>query len=362
MRNLLIFAFSLLYINLFSQIEQKDITTIKGHRKTVNEIDAFILKQVQRCKVPGLSIAIINHSEIVYQRAFGVQDLSTKQKVEKSTLFEAASISKPLFAYFVMKQVENGFLNLDKPLYEYLSYPDIAYDERYKLMTARMVLCHTGGFPNWRKDTLRLNFTPGKGFEYSGEGYDYLKMVLAKIRNTNDFGLDSIFYNEIVLPIGAKHMYYTWNSYTSDNKAMGHRKGKTTDKGPQPPWKPNIFGPGYSLHTESNHYAKFLIELMHPKVMEQNTVNEMLKEQVSLPSNSGFRSLGWVGWSLGFAIDSTPQGNRYIHTGDNGDFQSYCQFYKDKEFGIVFFSNYDKLFDSKFVRRLLKFLEEDAKF
>ncbi len=356
MRNLFILIFVFLFLDSFSQIEQKKILTIQGNEKTVIELDAFIQKQMHKDKVPGLSIAIVNNSEIVYQRAFGVQDLSTKQKVEKSTLFEAASLSKPLFAYFVIKQVEMGLIDLDKPLYEYLPYNAIANDERYKLMTARMVLCHTGGFPNWRKDSLILCFTPGEGFEYSGEAYEYLKKVLVKIRNTTDVGLDSIFYNEIVIPIGAKHMYYTWNAYTSDNKAMGHRKGKITNKGPQ--HKIKIFSSSHSLHTESYDYAKFLIEVMNPKVINQNLVDEMLQKQVNLPSKNGFGS----GWSLGFEIDSTSHGIRYIHTGDNGDFKTYCHFYKDKKMGIVFMSNYDKLYSSKFVRKLLRFLNEETKF
>jgi CubicO group peptidase (beta-lactamase class C family) len=362
MRSIFILTYIFLFLNSFNLIGQQKIVTIKGHEVAEDDLDNFILKQMRKDKLPGLSIAIINDSKIAYKRVFGVQDMSTNQKVNENTLFEAASISKPLFAYFVMKQVENGLLDLDKPLYEYLPYNDISYDERYKLMTTRMVLCHTSGLPNWRKDSLRLGFTPGEGFEYSGEAYDYLKMVLAKIKNTDDIGLDNIFYKEIVVPIGARHMYYTWNNYTAEHKAMGHRKGKTTDKESQPPWKPNIFGSGYSLHTESNDYAKFLIELMNPKVLHKSTVDEMLKSQVNLPAKSGFRSLGWIGWSLGFAIDSTSQGVRYIHTGDNGDFQTYCHFYKDKKMGLVFFCNSDKLYSSKFVRKLLRFLDEETKF
>jgi CubicO group peptidase (beta-lactamase class C family) len=69
--------------------------------------------------------------------------------VNDQTLFEAASVSKPIFAYFVMRMVEKGLLNLDTPLYKYLPYPDIEHDDRYKLITARMVLNHTTGFPNW---------------------------------------------------------------------------------------------------------------------------------------------------------------------------------------------------------------------
>ena len=70
--------------------------------------------------------------------------------MDENTLFEAASVTKPVFSFAVQRLAERGVIDLDKPLYLYLPYPDIEYDERYKLMTARHVLTHRTGFPNWR--------------------------------------------------------------------------------------------------------------------------------------------------------------------------------------------------------------------
>jgi CubicO group peptidase (beta-lactamase class C family) len=341
--------------------KNNSIKTIKGKKISPLELDSFIETLLDSTNIPGLSIAIINDAKIVYHDVFGVTDITTMEPVDNYSLFEAASISKPLFAYFSMLQVDKGLLDLDKPLYEYLPYPDIAYDERYKLITARMILSHTSGFPNWRKDTLNLDFMPGHGFEYSGEGYDYLKMVLAHILKTDDLGLDSIFNAEIVQPIGAINMHCTWNDYLKEHKVMGHKNGKTTDKGPQPPWKPNTFGPGYSLHTESVEYAKFICSIMNNVILRPETQKEMLKKQVDVPANHGFQKYGLSAWSLGFAIETTIQGLRYNHSRDNGDFNSYCQFYKDYNYGIVFMSNSDKLFTTDFTRKLLDFLDEETK-
>jgi CubicO group peptidase (beta-lactamase class C family) len=109
----------------------------------------------------------------------------TGEKVNDLTLYEAASITKPVFAFAVQRLAERGVIDLDKPLYLYLPYEDIAYDDRYKLMTARHVLTHRTGFPNWRSmnedGKLNLKFTPGTGYGYSGEGFEYLKMVIEKI-------------------------------------------------------------------------------------------------------------------------------------------------------------------------------------
>ncbi len=353
----------------FLKNKQDVIRTVDGKQIAVKKLDEFILTMMDSVKIPGLSIAIINNAKVVYHRAFGVKKINTLEKVNEQTIFEAGSMSKPLFAYFIMKQVEKGILDLDKPLYEYLPYQDIAYDDRYKLITARMVLCHTSGFPNWRNDKLDIKFTPGTAFQYSGEGYQYLAKVVAYLRGTDFKGLDSIFQKEVAEPLGAQQLHYIWNDYIAQHKATGHRDGKATDNGPieKKPWichlvpfqgDPNIFGAAYSLHTEATNYAKFLIAMMQEKGITKETWDEMLKEQVSLPIDNEYRKNGITGWSLGFAIEPTSNGVRYIHDGSNGDFQSYCHFYKEKDYGIVFFSNSDKIISTQFIQRLSAFLEE----
>lgn len=113
-------------------------------------LDNFIAEQMASLQLPGLSVAIINDGKIVYQRALGQANMETNSIVKEGSIFEAASLSKPVFSGFVLKMAEQGKLNLDTPLYKYLPYPDIENDERYKLITARMVLTHKTGFPNWR--------------------------------------------------------------------------------------------------------------------------------------------------------------------------------------------------------------------
>ena len=97
------------------------IKTIDGEKLSVGHLDEFILKAMDSVGVPGLSIAIINDANIVYHRAFGVTDIEKKTPVTDKTIFEGASLSKPLFAYFVMKMVEKGVLNLDEPYFPALA-------------------------------------------------------------------------------------------------------------------------------------------------------------------------------------------------------------------------------------------------
>ena len=216
-------------LSLFSCQDTKVVVkNSKGSAKTVHELDAFFNSLLDTLKIPGISVAIINQSEIVYHHLFGVNSLEAEEPINEKTIFEAASLSKPVFAYFTMKQVEKGILDLDKPLFEYLPNPDIAYDERSQLITARMILSHSSGFPNWRQDSLTIEFLPGSNYMYSGEGYAYLARVLAEVNQVPFDQLDSIFQVEVSNPIKARRMYYQWNDDITLNKATGHINNQPT--------------------------------------------------------------------------------------------------------------------------------------
>lgn len=111
-----------------------------------------------------------------------MKNSASKELVDNDTVFEAASTSKPVFAYAVMKLVEKGVIDLDTPLTHYTSERFLKGDPRLDLVTARHVLSHTSGFPNWRSaEGLRLDFTPGEKWSYSGEGYSYLQSVVTHL-------------------------------------------------------------------------------------------------------------------------------------------------------------------------------------
>src|SRR4051794_26694568 len=133
--------------------------------------------------VPGVSLAVIGGAKMSERRAFGVKDSASTVPVDDATMFEAASMSKPVFAYAVLKLCERGVIDLDTPLTHYTSSRFLTGDARLDLITARHVLTHTTGFPNWRseKRPLSIAFTPGTQWSYSGEGYSYLQSVITEL-------------------------------------------------------------------------------------------------------------------------------------------------------------------------------------
>jgi CubicO group peptidase (beta-lactamase class C family) len=150
----------------------------------IADLEKQIPTLLKQAVVPGLSISIINDAKLLWHRGFAFKDGVWKAPVDNDTVFEAGSVSKTVFAYAVMKLCKRGVLNLDTPLTKYTSDRFLKGDPRLDLITGRHVLSHTTGFQNWRsaQEPLKIHFTPGERFQYSGEGYSYLQ--LQRTRNS----------------------------------------------------------------------------------------------------------------------------------------------------------------------------------
>lgn len=349
-----LFLIVLVSISIFSfKIENGvKIKGLSGKKIAVADIDKYVKSQMDSLRIPGLSIAIINDGKIAYYRTLGVTNFNTKETLSAETLFDAGSISKTTFTYLALRMVDQGILDLDRPLYTYMPYSDIANDDRYKLITARMILCHTSGFPNWRflnaDQKLDIKFTPGTQYLYSGEGFEYLANVIAYLKNIPKNDLQHLFEEEVAKPLGIKHAFYTWNDYVAQHQAVGHIDGK-----PAAGWGMNAnrpdFAASYSLQSEAISYSNFIIALMNGKGLCKATHDEMLKAQVRIPLSSDSSS-----YCFGIKIKPTQFGNVYMHDGYNQNFYSAYLFSQSKRFGYVFFTNCNN--GLKFNERLEKLL------
>ncbi len=342
------FALTLLSLNAYGQIK-----SINGKNISKSSMNSFLLAQMDSLKLPGLSIAFIDNGKIIYHNELGFADIENKTKVDSNTIFEAASMSKTTFAYFVLKLVDKGILTLDTPLYKYLPNKDIAYDERYKLITARMVLSHTTGLPNWRewdladsslhikKGDLYLKFTPGTHFSYSGEAYQYLVNVVAHLLHKTQKELDAVFYKEVCKPLNMKHAYYWWNNYISKHRATGYKQKDSDGVNVKNELKKfEEFGAAGTLRTNAIDYANFMIGLINGQGLSKKSLAEMFKQQSKVPDwdDADF-------WGLGINMKKTDYGTRYMHSGNNGDFTAYFMMYKDKKKGFVFMTNCNRAGD-----------------
>ncbi len=338
---------------------KKTVRTPNGTEIRIADLDIAIRKQLDDYEVPGLGIAVLNGDKIVYSKTFGVSSLQNQKEINKETIFEAASLSKPLFAYFAMKQVDKGLIDLDTPLEAYVDYPDLAHDERYKLITPRMVLSHTSGLPNWRKDTLNFLFRPGTKYHYSGEGFQYLARAVARVNKVDRSGLFKIFRQDIATPLKADRLYYSWNNDVAKHKAWGHKNGKVGSNGPSD-FRVDEFGSAHNLHTDIDSYARFIGAMISGKQISNKWHKELLRKQVAIPDEDYERAvLGNSHWSLAFGMKNTPNGWMYSHGGNNGDFTAFTIFYPEAKFGLVLLSNSEKIMFSNFTNEIAAILKTD---
>ncbi len=349
----------------FSQNKTEYITVPNGSKVSTSILNTLIKKTMDSLQIPGLSIAIVNDYKIAYYNTFGVKNIKTQAPVTHETIFEGASLSKPLFAYFVMKMVENGEFDLDKPIFPYLEMAIGAESikqaidpnslEDYKTLTPRIILSHGTGIPNWVKGKpIKMAFTPGTDFSYSGEAYQHLGAALGtKLGIGWGSKLDTLFLKKTAHPIGMDRTFYTWNAVLEQHASRGHMDGKMNME----IHRDKKVGPGYSLQSDAQDYALFLIEMMNPKNIKESTRDEMLKEHNHFkPDSKLLKETGQTGWGLGFAQKPTPYGLMHLHTGNNHDFQAYTMFIPDQKYGFVIFGNSNNLFP--LLNRLEKLIGE----
>jgi CubicO group peptidase (beta-lactamase class C family) len=300
-------------------------------KKLIAELEQSIPQMMQEFSVPGLSIALIKGAKIVFSKGFGVRSVETTEPVNTETVFEAASLSKPVFAYAALKLCDKGLLKLDEPLSNYLPAPYIADEPRIKLVTMRHVLTHTPGFPNWRRNaTLNFINNPGEKFSYSGEGFVYLQTVVEQITRQP---LQAFLKQEIFEPFAMPASSFIWRESYASITAFGHDpQGKSSEK-----MKPARANAAASMHTTATEYAKFIVEItrQHSKNkshVSEKVATEMLKPQVKVNDS--------LAWGLGWGIQRPKSEESYFHWGNNNNrFKNFVVFSGNRKIALVVFTN-----------------------
>jgi len=194
--------------SMFYLDQRVDPDVTQSLRSAINE-RAFLERTIRQAHVPGVSVSRLSHGGNIATEAAGVINTDTREAVTDSTVFQAASLSKPVFAYIVLKMVERGMFSrpgetpqsgLDRPLYEigHFGPPHLRDHPNYKLLTPRNLLSHQASLPNWFKLGEPEAYvvaadvaTVGTRFDYSGLAYCFLNEVVEHVAGGYDLGLMS---------------------------------------------------------------------------------------------------------------------------------------------------------------------------
>jgi CubicO group peptidase (beta-lactamase class C family) len=292
--------------------------------------------------VPGLSLAVFTSKGVQWSTVSGVKDLATGEKVTLDTAFEAASLSKTLFAYIAVQELSKAHAGLDTPLAPPPSVETSKDRERFAQLTPRQLLSHSTGLPNWRGTpdlTARtfadfsgagqmLSFVdePGK-FHYSGEGFLYLQEQLERLTGQP---LQALASKDVFTPLRMGHSSYLFTANVSKNFANSYsRNGERADK-----YQPAVGISAVSLHTTASDYARFLAELV--RVGGGTTdLAELIRPVVTAEQGTGFE----VQWALGLGRMRVGSRSYLLNWGDNDTFKAYFLYSLDDDIGFVYFAN-----------------------
>lgn len=380
------FALSLLSPALIPLARHRRLaSTLLAADQSINPpSNAFLEKLpllMEVAEVPGVAMSVVRDNRIVWGHNAGVADIKTQRPVSGETLWPAASLGKPVFAFAVLRLVDARKIDLDTPLVTYL--PGYAPDDpKANSITARHVLSHSSGLPNWRRAESELlvpEFQPGSRFRYSGEGYFYLQRVIEHLTGT---GFEQFMEQSVLTPLGMTSSTYSWRSDIASRVVAGHDRGQsypifsqklgdqlleeaqwqgrplasfTTEDilavlqktMPAPRTLPNYLIPNAasSLITAPADYANYLIALLagggSKLGLQPATLDAMLVPQVRInDALSWGLGVGLEGKSLTTGARTEAETTRYIwHWGDNGLWKNFVLAHPATRSAIVIFTN-----------------------
>ena len=294
--------------------------TNPGRTSEFDSLGLFLDSLTVEHGVPGFGFALFDDGGLLYEHVGGVKSHAAPERIDTRTAFEAASISKPVFAYVVFSLVREGVLELDAPLQTLVGeVPEIAYDPRSETLTPRLLLTHHGGLPNWRSrmdfnaqsyselfapdDTLRFFVDPGTQYRYSGEGYVLLQRI---VEERTGKGLNELAKDRVFEPLGMTRSSFLFDAETRTNYSLGHDAEGSPDK-----WEIHLALASSTLHTTASDLGKFGAHLAS-EIQTQGLYSALAVPGATVDT-IGDLERSW-GHGLGLVSDGP---RRYVYHGGN---------------------------------------------
>ena len=300
-------------------------------------IDLAVREGMSRVGAKGMALAVIDNGKVTLVRTYGARNAGGSP-LQTDTVMYGASLTKAVFAFFVMQLVDEGRLNLDKPIAAILPKPlpsygnlegsgnwgDLTDDDRWRAITPRMVLTHSTGFANFAflepDGKLRIHFNPGTRYAYSGEGIQLLQFAIER-----GLGLDvgAELNRRVFSPLGMSRTSLVWrpdfapdiaDGWTIDGKAVEHDQ------------RSRVRAAG-SMDTTIADIAKFASALVRGTGLSKESRAELVRPQLPITTAAQFPTLQpdlspakrFKDLSAGLAFETFrgPQGPGFYKGGHN---------------------------------------------
>jgi CubicO group peptidase (beta-lactamase class C family) len=282
--------------------------------------------------VPAVGIGIIEKGEQKLAKVFG--NLKAEIPAPPNTIFNVASLTKPVTAMVTLKLVSAGKWDLDEPLSKYWIDPDIKNDPRHLKLSTRIVLSHQTGFPNWRWDNgsnvLSFEFDPGSKYRYSGEGFEYLRRAIeAKFGKS----LEELAGMYLFRPIAMTNTWFTVNKSILSRFASWHDKeGKNTY---ETKMRTDVSAAD-DLMTSVEDYVKFGVDVLKGAGLSEELFADMVRPQVHVKDHIDY-GLGWM-----IVKDLPNDEYALVHTGSDMGVRTAVILLPKSQRGLVVMTNGDR--------------------
>ncbi|UZO80628.1 class A beta-lactamase-related serine hydrolase [Aquimarina sp. ERC-38] len=291
--------------------------------------DKKIEELLTKHKIPSIALGVIKNGSLQQIRTFG--NKKSGQPISSNSIYKVASLTKPITAFVVLKLIDEGVLDLDEPVSRYFIDEDIKDSKYLNKLTTRHILSHQSGFPNWRylsdDNKLFFQFEPGTKWQYSGEGFEYLRRAVEKKLN---HPFEEIAQEKLFNPLGMNNTHYYWTDKIDEKQyAVEHDKnGKPINYE-----KYTDANASANLLTTVEDYSKFLVHILNGAGLSKKNYSEFLKVQAQEKKG--------IDWSLGMQMLSDLPNNEtaFMHTGGDYGTKTIVIIFKNSKDGLVLFSN-----------------------
>lgn len=286
----------------------------------LEEVDRLLREST----VPVCAIALIRDGRLATSRTFG----APRRGTAGPGVFEAASLVKPVLAVVCLQLRAEGFIDLNRPLVEYCASP--SPDPRAREITARHVLSHSSGLPNWPKGgEQNLVTNPGERFTYSSAGYDWLARAVEQIMGAR---LESLYESRVFRPLAMGDSSVPGDNAVVDRLVRGHTKhGEPLERGL--PTLPRTS----SLYTTAADYGRFIAACLRSRSGDDSLGGSRLDglfEPVTVAARS-------VEWSLGLGLAGEGSERHFFQWGDNPGYKHIAIGWMGTGDGLVVLTNGD---------------------
>ncbi|HET6361080.1 MAG TPA: serine hydrolase [Gemmatimonadota bacterium] len=276
--------------------------------------------------IPGLSMAVLHGGGTVWTEEYGVRNAVDRRPVGPETVFEAASLSKPVFAYGLLRLVDRGGFDLDRPLSEYVAMAQFGDDPRMDAVTARMILTHTSGISGFAEGgKVTMGSDPGTRFRYFGDAWLPLQRAVEAVTGEP---VHEFLQREVLEPFGMDHSSFVWDDLEGDHATPHDEHGNPMEK--------RTFAEAHiaaTLHTTAADYARFMAAAMKGTGLTAESAGAFMTPQVEVVRG--------VSWGLGVGLQDDARGQAFWQWGHWFGSRAYMIGYPETGDGLVFLANGD---------------------